>query len=77
MHEKGAPFQHLHPLALEHVAHQEVVPFIPFLTAMKDPANTVVMFFEIATLGCAMTIAIVVVWATIVLTSTKVGQRVK
>ncbi|MEX2684078.1 MAG: hypothetical protein Q6373_021090 [Candidatus Sigynarchaeota archaeon] len=56
-------------LALEHVAHQEIVPFFPFLTAMNDPADAAVMFYEMATLGTSMLFAIVGVWAIIVIVS--------
>ncbi len=54
-------------LALEHVAHQEIVPFPPFLTAMASPAETTVMFHEIATTGTAMLLICVAIWAVMVL----------
>lgn len=54
-------------LALEHVAHGEIVPFPPFFTAMKNPADTVTMFHEILTTGVAMLVACVIVWIAIVL----------
>src|SRR4030043_945475 len=59
-------------LAVEHVAHQEVVPFFPFLTAMETPADIPVMLAEMATIGGSMTAAIVVVWVLVVVASRKV-----
>ncbi len=54
-------------LIVEHIAHQEVVFYPPFLTAMKDPADIPVMLQEITTIGVGMTIAIFFVWALMVL----------
>jgi len=59
-------------LAVEHIAHGEVVFYPPFLTAMNDPADTITMFKEIATIGTSMTIAIIAVWAIMVLVANKV-----
>ena len=53
-------------LAVEHYTHGEIVPFPPFLTAMKNPADIPVMLKEIATIGTAMTFAIVAAWAVMV-----------
>lgn len=53
-------------LALEHVAHEEIVPYFPFLSAMSDPADTAVMLGEMATVGVTMLLAIVAVWAIMV-----------
>ena len=50
-------------LALEHVAHEEVVPYPPFLSAMSSAADTATMLNEMATIGTAMLIACVAVWA--------------
>ena len=49
-------------LAVEHIAHQEIVPWPPFLTAMSNPADTAVMFGEMASVGIPMTIALVLGW---------------
>lgn len=54
-------------LAIEHIAHKEIVPYPPFLTAMQNPADIPAMLQEIATIGIAMTMAIVSVWAVMVL----------
>jgi hypothetical protein len=49
-------------LAVEHIAHREIVLYPPFLTAMQNPADVPVMLYEMATIGVGMTIAIFVVW---------------
>jgi len=61
-------------LMIEHIAHGEVVLFPPFLTAMENPADTIVMLKEIATIGTAMMIAIFVVWAVMVLVANTVAK---
>lgn len=53
-------------LAIEHIAHGEVVFYPPFLTAMQNPADIPVMVQELATVGGTMTIAIVVAWIILV-----------
>jgi hypothetical protein len=53
-------------LTLEHIAHQEVVLYPPFLTAMNSPSDTAVMLHEMATIGSAMLIACVVIWVAMV-----------
>jgi hypothetical protein len=50
-------------LAVEHVWHGEVVLRPPFLTAMANPADIPVMLYEMATIGTAMTVAIVLTWS--------------
>ena len=59
-------------LALEHIAHQEVVLYPPFLTAMSTPAATMVMLQEMATIGSAMVIACVVIWIILVSLASRV-----
>ncbi|MBN2053019.1 hypothetical protein JW756_05940 [Candidatus Woesearchaeota archaeon] len=53
-------------LAVEHIAHQEIVPWFPFLSAMSNHADTMVMLKEIASVGIPMTLALVFVWAVMV-----------
>lgn len=53
-------------LAIEHIAHEEVVPYFPFLSAMSDPADTATMLGEMATIGTAMLLACVAVWVVMV-----------
>ena len=54
-------------LAFEHLWHGEIVPWPPFLTAMKNPADVGPMFHEIATVGTAMAMTVTVVWALMIL----------
>jgi hypothetical protein len=53
-------------LAVEHISHEEIVPWFPFLTAMSNPTDTIVMLKEIASVGIPMTIALVLAWAVMV-----------
>ena len=53
-------------LAVEHIAHGEVVLYPPFLTAMQTPSEIPVMLQEMATIGGTMTIVIVAIWAVMV-----------
>jgi len=62
-------------LALEHFAHQEIVPYFPFLTAMKSAQDTAVMLYEIATIGVAMLIACVLVWAVMVVVASRLDAK--
>jgi hypothetical protein len=50
-------------LALEHIAHGEIVPYPPFLTAMTNPADMTVMFHEVMTIGVAMLLVCLATWA--------------
>jgi len=61
-------------LAVEHIAHQEVVLYPPFLTAMQSPAEIPAMLQEMATIGGTMTIAIVCIWAVMVYVYNKKTQ---
>lgn len=53
-------------LAVEHIAHQEIVPWFPFLTAMKSPTDTTAMLKEMAYVGIPMTVALVATWMVMV-----------
>ena len=66
-------------LAVEHIWHGEVVPWPPFLTAMKNPADVGPMLHEMATVGSAMAIAITLTWAVIVASASSLikGNRAK
>ena len=59
-------------LALEHIAHQEIVPYPPFLTAMSSPADTAVMFQEIMTVGTAMLLVCVAIWTAMVVVASAI-----
>ena len=63
-------------LAVEHIAHGEIVLFPPFLTAMQTPAEIPVMLQEMAIVGGTMTIAIVCIWMAMVYISQKISQKV-
>ncbi|MCU0799838.1 MAG: hypothetical protein MUC62_09245 [Candidatus Thermoplasmatota archaeon] len=54
-------------LALEHVAHKEIIFTPPFLTAASSWSDATVMFKEMATIGTAMLVGIVAVWAVMVI----------
>ena len=56
-------------LALEHAWHEEIVPWPPFLTAMTSLTGIQIMLHEMATIGVAMTAAIMLTWATILMIS--------
>ncbi len=58
-------------LAVEHIAHGEIILYPPFLTAMQTPAEIPVMLQEMAVVGGTMTIAIVFIWALLVVASQK------
>jgi hypothetical protein len=62
-------------LAVEHIAHGEVVLYPPFLTAMQTPAEIPVMLQEMATVGGTMTIAIVCIWLAMVFISQKINVK--
>ena len=53
-------------LAVEHIAHGEVVMYPPFLTAMSSPSDTTAMLHEIATVGVAMAVVCIAVWIAMV-----------
>ena len=61
-------------LAVEHIAHGEIVLYPPFLTAMQTPSEIPVMLKEMATVGGTMTIAIVLIWAVMVYVYNKKEQ---
>ncbi len=54
-------------LALEHIWHGEVVPWMPFLTAMNNPADIAPMLHEIATIGTSMAVFVTLIWIVMVL----------
>ena len=62
-------------LAVEHIAHGEVVLYPPFLTAMQAPAEIPVMLKEMATVGGTMTISIVCIWLAMVFISQKINVK--
>lgn len=53
-------------LAFEHVWHGEIVPWLPFLSAANNPADTMEMLHEMSTAGVAMALVVTAVWGCIV-----------
>ena len=49
-------------LAVEHIAHGEVVLYPPFLTAMQTPSEIPIMLQEMATVGGTMMLALLGIW---------------
>lgn len=62
-------------LAFEHVWHGEVVPFFPFLTAVKD-GEASEMLHEMATTGVTMAVIVTAVWGLMVLVSTLMEKKI-
>jgi hypothetical protein len=54
-------------LAVEHIAHKEIVPWPPFLTAMSSPTDTAAMLKEMAAVGIPMALALISAWIIMVL----------
>lgn len=50
-------------LLIEHMWHGEVVPWFPFLTAMKSKSDTKEMLTEMGTIGVSMALLVTAVWA--------------
>ena len=61
-------------LAVEHVYHGEITYLPPFLTAMKDPADTQAMVHEIMTVGVSMAVLLLVAWIGMVVVS-EIAER--
>ena len=49
-------------LAFEHIWHGEVVPWLPFLTAVGNPGDTAAMLRERSTVGIAMAGLVTAIW---------------
>ncbi len=62
-------------LLIEHIWHGEVVPWAPFLTAMGNPKDTVVMLKEIATVGVSMAILCTLVWCCMLIVASIVEKK--
>lgn len=60
-------------LAFEHVWHGEVVPWFPFLTAASNPADTLEMLQEMATVGTSMAALVTLVWVGMVIAAHKIS----
>lgn len=63
-------------LAVEHIWHGEVVPWPPFLTAMKDPVETIVMLKEMAMVGIPMAVFVTIIWVVLLLVTRAMEKAV-
>jgi hypothetical protein len=54
-------------LTVEHIAHQEIVPWFPFLSAMSSHTDAIIMLKEMAGIGIPMTLALIFVWLVMVI----------
>ncbi len=61
-------------LAFEHVWHGEVVPFFPFLTAVKN-GETLAMLDEMKSVGVIMAVVVTLSWVVMVLISNAIERR--
>ncbi|MEM4558453.1 MAG: hypothetical protein QW208_00645 [Acidilobaceae archaeon] len=66
-------------LIVEHIWYGEIVPWPPFLTAMRSPEDIGVVIYEVTTIGLPMTFTVSAVWAglVLVLKYTELRLRVK
>ena len=62
-------------LAFEHVWHGEVVPWFPFLTAMKSPESSAEMVQEMATTGVGMLLLCLAVWGLMLLVTHQLEKK--
>ncbi len=62
-------------LAFEHVWHGEVVPWFPFLSAARNPADTATMLNEMLTVGVTMAVLVTAVWCGILAISNAIEKR--
>lgn len=63
-------------LIFEHVWHGEIVPFFPFLTAASNPADLSQMLHEMSTVGVTMSVLVTLVWAGMVMATTKMQNKI-
>ena len=63
-------------LAVEHIWHGEVVPWPPFLTAMKDPGEAIVMLKEMAMIGIPMAVFVTIIWVALLLVTRAMEKAV-
>jgi len=62
-------------LAFEHYAHQEIVPFFPYLSAMGSASGTMIMLHEMITVGGSMLVACTVVWLVMLAITTRTNVK--
>lgn len=64
-------------LVIEHIWHGEIVPYPPFLTAMKNPSDIPIMINEVTTIGGSMTLLVVATWGFITILSRRIVVKVE
>jgi len=64
-------------LAIEHIAHGEILLYPPFLTAMQNPADIPLMLEELAIVGGTMTAVIVLAWIVLVVITSRIPHLSK
>lgn len=62
-------------LAAEHAWHGELVPYPPFLTAMKNPEDMPTLLSEVSVVGGSMTLATTVLWFGLLAVSRKLELK--
>jgi hypothetical protein len=62
-------------LTVEHYAHGELILYPPFLTAMGNYIDILIMLKEMVTVGGTMTLAIVAVWIIMVFVYNKACNK--
>lgn len=61
-------------LAFEHIWHGEVVPFFPFLTAVKN-GETADMLAEMGSAGVTMAVLVTAIWVCMLIVSNIIEKR--
>ena len=62
-------------LALEHVANKEIVAYPPFFTSMTSATGISSMLEELATVGVAITVVFVAIWAAAVVAYYRIAKE--
>ena len=62
-------------LLFEHIWHGEISAFFPFLTAVRNPTDTVGMLKEMGTVGVSMTLLVTAVWAVMLLVTNMMEKK--
>jgi len=61
-------------LAFEHVSHEEIVAYPPFLSGLTSTGDAATMLSEMATVGTAMVVVCVAAWAAMVIVYNRCAQ---
>ncbi len=63
-------------LLVEHIVHNEIVPWPPFFTAMSNPADFHQMLVEMLQIGVPMLIAVTLTWLAMVIIYNRITMPV-